>query len=227
MRTFSLVIPIFNEEHNIEILYNELLFNNLEDKIYEIIFVNDCSTDDSFNVLTKIALSNSKIKILNHNLNMGQSACIKTAAQNTTAEILITMDGDGQNDPSDIHKLLEIYNSINNYKLVGGIRKIRKDSYSKRIASKLANKIRILILDDGCEDTGCSLKAFDRKQFLKFPFFDGIHRYLPYLFKKFGCKTFFIEVNHRKRIYGKSKYNNLQRGFRGIIDMIRVLNITV
>ena len=112
-----------------------------------------------------------------------------------------------------------------NLKLIGGIRENRKDNYVKIISSKIANKIRQYLLNDNCKDTGCGLKIFDRNIFLLFPYFNGIHRFLPALFKGYGHKTDFINVNHRVRKYGKSKYGTIDRLFRGIRDIIKVKNI--
>ena len=141
---------------------------------------------------------------------------------NSSNKIIITIDGDGQNDPADIPKLLDIYNSNNNIKLIGGIRIKRQDSYIKIISSKLANSIRSKILDDQCKDTGCSLKIFDKDIFLNFPYFNGIHRFLPALFKAYGCDTTFIPVNHRHRKFGTSNYGTFDRAIRGIRDLIKV-----
>ena len=128
-------------------------------------------------------------------------------------------------NPIDIPILLEKYLSHHNTFLVGGIRTKRKDSLIKIISSKIANKIRSLILKDDCIDTGCSLKVFDRDIFLSFPFFDGIHRFLPALFKGYGYKTMYVAVDHRERKFGISKYGTINRLIRGIIDIIKVLNI--
>lgn len=221
MKSFSIVIPIFNEDENIENLFKEFLNCKIYDEANEIIFVDDCSTDNSSKIINGLANNYNKVKLLSHKINYGQSYCLKTAAQNSNSDLIVTIDGDGQNDPFDIKKLLKIYLK-NNYELVGGIRKKRKDSLSKKIASRIANKIRNFILKDGCEDTGCSLKVFDREKFLEFPFFNGIHRFLPYMFKKYGSETYFTNVNHRNRLYGKSKYNNFNRLIKGIVDIFRV-----
>ena len=129
-----------------------------------------------------------------------------------------------QNNPNDIPSLINLYNS-DSFKLVGGIRKKRKDNLTKIISSYLANKIRSFILKDDCKDTGCSLKIFDKDIFLKFPYFDGLHRFLPALFKGYGYKTSFIEVDHRKRYKGISKYGTLSRLIWGVRDIFKVLNI--
>ena len=135
------------------------------------------------------------------------------------------MDGDGQNDPFDGIKLLNIYHNDTELYLVGGIRKNRKDNTLKKLASLIANRVRKKILADECDDTGCALKVFDRDQFLAFPYFSGIHRFLPALFKGYNKKTYFAEVSHKERAYGKSKYGILDRLFIGIIDIFKVRKI--
>ena len=165
------------------------------------------------------------LKILTNSKNQGQSFSLNKGIKNSLNNIIITLDGDGQNDPKDIPNLLKKYISNNDIKLVGGIRRKRQDSIIKILSSRIANYVRRKILDDGCKDTGCSLKVFDREIFLKFPFFNGIHRFLPALFKGYGHKTIFINVNHRKRKYGISNYGTLNRMFSGIRDIYKVYKI--
>ena len=220
---FSIVIPIFNEARNIETLLKEINKSLENFKKYEIILVNDASTDDTSEVINNI--NNKNIKIIINKNNQGQSFSIFEGVKNSSFEIIITIDGDGQNDPADIPKLYNFYLQNNDVKLVGGIRKNRKDSLTKIISSKIANYLRSKILKDGCKDTGCSLKVFDKKIFLSFPFFNGLHRFLPALFRGYGYKTAFFEVNHRKRIFGSSKYGTMNRLFVGIRDIIKVKKI--
>ncbi len=217
---FSIVIPLFNEEKNITSLIPEILDNISIYNNYEIILINDASTDETLNTIRKI--KNNSIKIINNLNNKGQSYSIHKGIENSKNNIIITFDGDGQNDPNDIPKLLEIYISNSEIKLIGGIRKNRKDTIIKKVSSRIANTIRSIILKDNCKDTGCSLKIFDKKIFLSFPYFDGIHRFLPALFKGYGYKTKFINVNHRTRKYGISKYGTLNRLFIGIRDILKV-----
>ena len=220
---FSIVIPIYNEAPNIKKLTKEINISLASYKNYEIIFVDDASIDNSVEELEKI--KNNKIKIQKNNINKGQSYSIHKGIKMCSFETIVTMDGDGQNDPSDIPKILEYYLSNKKIKLVGGIRLKRQDNLIKIISSKVANLIRAKILKDGCNDTGCSLKVFDRKIFLLFPYFNGIHRFLPALFSGYGYNTDFINVNHRKRKFGKSKYGTMNRLFKGIRDIIRVRKI--
>lgn len=225
MKKISLIIPIFNEEDNIRILYNEIQKTNVFNKLDEIICIDDCSTDNSKRELLELKTLNKKIKILFHEKNLGQSKCIYDAAQNTESDILITIDADCQNNPNDIEKLLNLYLLSDETSLVGGIRRNRKDDTIKKISSKIANFVRRLYLNDDCEDTGCSLKVFDKSLFLNLPFFDGIHRFLPALFKFQGSKNIFIDVDHRKRLKGISKYGFKNRFYKGIKDMIMVKTI--
>ena len=220
---FSIVIPLFNEDRNIVKLIDEINLNLKNYNVYEIILINDASTDQTYNKISK--LKNKNIRILNNLTNKGQSFSIHRGVYNSLYKIIITLDGDGQNDPADIPKLIQYYLNHNNVTLVGGIRRKRKDKIIKIISSKVANFIRSKIFNDGCKDTGCSLKVFDKNIFLSFPYFDGIHRFIPSLFTGYGYQTKFLDVNHRKRKYGVSKYGTTNRLFRGIIDIIKVKKI--
>jgi len=181
---FSIIIPLFNEEKNIEKLVDEICNTNLIVlHKFEIILINDSSTD---NTLLKIKILSKKypdiVKFINNNKNLGQSLSIVSGIKKAMYNNIITLDGDGQNNPKDISLLIKKYEQHNDVHLVSGLRKNRKDSNVKIISSKIANKIRKKILNDDCDDTGCSLKIFDKDIFLKFPSFDGIHRFcLHYL----------------------------------------------
>jgi len=220
MKQFSIIIPVYNESLNIETLYREItksISNNLN---YEVIFVDDASTDDTNNVLKRLSKNKNVISI-KHKVNLGQSRSIQTGIVLANYKTIVTIDGDGQNNPKDIDKLLTLYFN-SDYKLVGGIRYKRKDNLIKIISSRFANFVRTLVLKDNCKDTGCSLKVLDRDIFLLFPFFDGIHRFLPALFKGFGYNTKFVLVDHRPRLKGISKYGTLDRLYKGVLDLVRV-----
>ena len=218
---FSIVIPVFNEENNLASLINEIKNSLIDYNEFEIIVVNDFSNDN-----TQIILEKEKkylnFKIINNEENCGQSFSILRGIKKSKYNTIVTLDGDGQNNPYDIPKLIELYNQNSDIFLVGGIRSKRQDSITKIISSRIANFVRSKFLQDGCKDTGCSLKVFDKNIFLNFEFFDGIHRFLPALFHGFGYKTLFISVDHRKRKYGKSKYGTFLRLFNGLKDMIKV-----
>jgi dolichol-phosphate mannosyltransferase len=224
MKSISVVMPVYNEELNIQLLVEEINSNlNKIIKNFEILIIDDASTDRSKIVIKELAKNyDYKIKLIENKTNRGQSYSIYKAIKNASFDTIVTIDGDGQNNPADIPKILDIYFNNSNLSLVGGIRINRKDNFLKIISSKVANNIRKLILDDNCNDTGCSLKIFDKNVFLLFPFFDGMHRFLPALFSGFSKKTLFINVDHRKRIHGKSKYGTMKRLIKGIIDIIKV-----
>ena len=223
MKIFSLVLPCYNEEGNIDKLLKEI--DNQKDLkfVYEFICVNDASSDKSLEVIKQLKLK-TKITFFSHQDNLGQSRALLTGIENSNYNNIITIDGDGQNDPKDINKLLEIYMK-SNVCLVSGIRENRKDSFLKIISSIIANKIRSFILNDGCKDSACGLKIFKKNIFLSFPYFNGIHRFLPSLFIGFGHKVKYMPVSHRPRLSGSSKYGTIDRLFIGIRDIIKVKKI--
>jgi dolichol-phosphate mannosyltransferase len=219
----SIVIPIYNEEKNLTKLISEINLALKNYSNYEIIIVNDFSTDSSSDILE--SLNSKKINIFNNSRNMGQSYSLYKGIQKSKNNIIISIDGDGQNNPKDIPYLIEKYISNDAIKLVGGIRKNRKDNIVKIVSSRLANLLRSKIFDDGCSDTGCSLKVFDKSIFLKYPYFNGIHRFIPALFRGVEAESIFIFVDHRKRLYGQSNYGTFYRMIKGIIDIIKVKRI--
>tara|TARA_B100000963_G_C22511252_1_gene618468 strand:- start:302 stop:997 length:696 start_codon:yes stop_codon:yes gene_type:complete len=220
---FSLIVPCFNEEQNIDKIFEEIQ-NNLGNYNYEIIFVDDKSTDNSLSKLIKFS-KNLNVSILKNTINMGQSFSISKGINNSNSDTIITIDCDGQNNPKDIPKLYEIYKKNSNVDLVSGIRLNRKDNLIKKISSKIANYIRNFIFNDKCTDTGCSLKVFNKNIFITFPYFDGIHRFIPSLFAGIKRKIIYVNVDHRSRIFGVSKYGTIGRLFKGIRDMIKVYRI--
>ena len=217
---FSIVIPLYNEEENIIPLINEIFLALKEYDSYEIILVDDFSNDQTLKLISN--KNNKLLKILQNKKRKGQSYSIYKGVKTSQFDTIITLDGDGQNNPKDIPKLLNIFDQNHKIELVGGLRVKRKDNLIKVISSKIANKIRLIILKDKCKDTGCSLKVFNKNVFLSFQYFDGMHRFLPALFNGFGYETFFIDVEHRPRLHGKSKYGTLLRLIAGIKDIIKV-----
>ena len=190
MKTKSLIIPVYNEEDSILILFKEILSTGVYEVVDNIIYIDDSSNDDSLSLMNNIQVEYKKVIVLKNSYNRGQSFSIFKAAEYSNHNLFITLDGDGQNNPLDILKLLEVYLESDKYSLVSGLRIKRKDSMVKIISSKVANLVRMKILKDDCPYTGCSLKVFDREIFLSFPYFDGMHRFLPALFKGFGKKFF-------------------------------------
>ena len=226
---FSIVIPLHNEELNIKNLFDEIILNiKKTDYFYEIILIDDASKDNTLSVIRSLKENNKdkiKVLILHNETNIGQSLSLVKGVKSSSYDNIITIDGDGQNNPKDIIRLIEIYYNHKNIKLVGGLRLKRSDSFIKKISSKIANLIRMQFLNDRCRDTGCSLKVFDKNLFLKFPVFDGMHRFLPALYSGFNGNTKFIEVDHRKRLYGESNYGTIDRLFKGLKDMYMVKKI--
>ena len=216
----SSVSPLYNEEENIIPLINEIFLALKEYDSYEIILVDDFSNDQTLKLISN--KNNKLLKILQNKKRKGQSYSIYKGVKTSQFDTIITLDGDGQNNPKDIPKLLNIFDQNHKIELVGGLRVKRKDNLIKVISSKIANKIRLIILKDKCKDTGCSLKVFNKNVFLSFQYFDGMHRFLPALFNGFGYETFFIDVEHRPRLHGKSKYGTLLRLIAGIKDIIKV-----
>jgi len=223
MLEFSIVVPVYNEAKNIIQLINEIYEQDFKKYNFEVIFIDDKSEDNTTNLLRSVNKKNFKFII--NNKNYGQSYSILKGIQLAKYITIVTLDGDGQNDPSDISKLLNYFFERNDVQLVGGIRKKRKDNLIKIISSKIANYIRSRLLNDNCSDTGCSLKIFNKEIFLKFPFFNGIHRFLPAMFSGYGYKTAFLNVKHRERKFGLSKYGTIDRLFKGIMDIIKVKKI--
>lgn len=218
---FSIVIPCFNESSNIPNLLNEIKYE-LSEFNYEIIIVDDYSSDNSVEVIKKF---DNNIVIIENYSNQGQSFSISEGVKCSKSNTIITLDCDGQNNPKDIKKLFSIYKNNSDIKLVGGLRLRRIDSYVKIFSSKVANAIRKFFLKDDCIDSGCGLKVFDKEIFLRLPFFNGIHRFLPALYKGKNCSTHFTSVDHRARKFGNSKYGTMKRAFNGIIDLIKVYYI--
>ena len=221
----SVVIPVHNEEESIGQLIGEIT-NTLSEKYqHEIIVVDDGSTDNTLNVLLNIKQDLSTLRVVKHLTNSGQSTAVRTGVQHAKSAWIATLDGDGQNDPADIPNL---YNElINNqdadpWLVVAGYRKKRKDTWLKRVSSKYANGIRDRLLRDGTPDTGCGLKVFARDSFLALPYFDHMHRYIPALFQRQGGRVVSIEVNHRHRMQGTSKYGFHNRLWVGIVDILGV-----
>ena len=221
----SVVIPIYNEEGNIIPLIEELL--PIVDRIGggEIIIVNDNSNDNSKDlVLNKKDSNKTIIKLLSHTVQSGQSAGLLTGIKFASNNLIVTLDGDGQNDPKDIMPMLEIWKAFEKGQelLIIGHRVNRKDTWSRRYASFLALKVRKFILKDSTPDSGCGIKIFSRNLFLSLPYFDHIHRFLPALTRRHGGIVVSHAVSHRNRLSGISKYSNLQRFKVGVIDLFGV-----
>ena len=220
---YSVVVPVFNESGAAPALAREIAAA-FGDRSYEMVFVNDASRDDTLALLTALKAEIPQLRVLSHRKNAGQSRSIRTGILAARAPIIVTMDGDGQNDPADAPRLAErLKASPPELAMIGGERVKRQDSAAKRFASRFGNGVRNWLLKDGATDTGCGLKAFRREAFLRLPYFDHIHRYLPALMLREGFQIAFEPVNHRHRETGVSKYTNFGRLKASVSDLLGVM----
>ena len=220
----SIVVPVKDEGENVAPLAREIAAAIAGAGEAEIIFIDDGSTDDTAAVLQSLKSEIPALRVIQHGRNIGQSRAIRTGVRAARSEIIVTLDGDGQNDPADIPKLLAIFRDRDAARIgmVSGVRMNRKDSAKKRFASGLANRFRRAMLHDGASDVGCGLKAFRREAFLALPYFDHIHRFLISLMLREGYDVRYVEVGHRPRLHGKSKYGVWDRLAVGINDIFGV-----
>jgi dolichol-phosphate mannosyltransferase len=222
----SVVVPVHNEAENLEPLLEEI-GRALEGQCdYEVIYVDDGSTDDTFNRLLELRGRFPRLRILRHRRGCGQSTALASGIRAARAGCIATLDGDGQNDPGDIPRLWEALKQLQRdygRAMVAGYRKSRKDTGWRRFSSRVANAVRGGLLKDNTPDTGCGLKVFSRDLFLALPYFDHMHRFLPALIQRAGGKVISVEVNHRSRLRGTSKYGTWQRLWVGIVDMFGVM----
>ncbi|MPM65670.1 Dodecaprenyl-phosphate galacturonate synthase [bioreactor metagenome] len=217
----SVVIPTYNEEGNVELCYREVV-NVLEPIVvsYEIIFVDDGSTDLTFKKLQNLSKNDDKLKIIKLRKNFGQSAALKAGLDYATGKQIITMDSDLQNDPKDIPKLLEKLNK-EDFDVVCGWRFDRKDTFSKKLFSKLANKLRKSFTGEIIHDSGCTLRAYIKESTEDLELYGELHRYIPAMLSWKGYRIGEIKTNHRERKYGKTKYD-WKRIVKGFFDLLVV-----
>ena len=216
----SVVVPMFNEQDNSAPLVREIVAALRGRVAFEIVVVDDHSRDGTLAALRGLQADVPELRVLHHRSQSGQSTAVRNGVKAAQAAWIATLDGDGQNDPADIPRLLAARDAgAAEVKLYAGWRVDRQDSGSKRWASKLANGIRSRLLRDATPDTGCGIKLFERAAFLDLPYFDHMHRYLPALMQRAGWSTVSVPVNHRARAAGVSKYNNLQRAWVGLSDL--------
>lgn len=216
----SAVIPVYNEKDNI-IPMTERIEAAFKKgfKEYEIIFINDGSTDGSYELLNKLREKNKNVKVYHFTKNNGQSAAIDTGFQKSQGSLVLMMDGDLQTDPEDVYKLLE---HIPEYDVVNGRRATREDGFKRKLASKIGNGFRNFVTGDNIQDTGCPLKLFKKDVVKSYKLFNGMHRFLPTLAKYMGYKVIEVPVRHYDRLHGESKYKVFGRGFKAFKDVFAV-----
>jgi dolichol-phosphate mannosyltransferase len=220
----SIVVPVRNEADNILPLLAEIHAALQDRGDFEVIYVDDGSTDESAARLKAALAQYPRLRALTHAASCGQSAALMTGVRAARAEWIATLDGDGQNDPADLPKLLAARDgAAKGVRLVSGYRKKRQDSTLKRVASRIANGVRSALLGDATPDTGCGLKLIERATYLELPFFDHMHRFLPALVQRAGGATLIVEVHHRPRTRGRSNYGVLDRLWVGIVDLFGVM----
>ncbi len=225
----SVVIPLLNEAGNVMPLIQEIErslkgYEPVGDN-FEIICVDDGSTDSTSAEVRQVRSQTPQVRLIKHPRRLGMSAAIRNGVRRAKSQWILTIDGDRQNDPADIPILCDLAWSLGRDRkiLVGGLRVNRRDTFSKRLVSRFANGIRKFFLNDDCPDTGCSLKVFPRSSYLELPFFLGLHRFMPALFKLYGNEVMFTPVNDRLRTVGVTKSDILGRGLKGFFDLLGVI----
>jgi dolichol-phosphate mannosyltransferase len=222
----SVVIPFHNEAENVHALLEEVYAALREGPSFELICVDDASTDDTLNRLRSAKRTHPRLHLLHHRDQCGQSTAVRTGVRHARAPWIVTLDGDGQNDPADIARLLAVAedpSSPADVQLVIGLRQNRQDDLVKRVSSRIANAVRARLLGDNTPDSGCGLKLFRRDAFLDLPYFDHMHRFLPALIQRNGGRVVSVPVNHRPRARGNSHYGVLDRLGSGVIDLMGTL----
>ena len=219
----SVVVPVRNEVDNVGPLTAEIRAALQGVVEFEIIYVDDGSNDGTPEALHTLAQAHPELRVIRHLHSCGQSTAVLTGVKAANHPWIATLDGDGQNDPADIPALLAVRGQGEMIPLICGWRKKRKDTWLKRISSRIANGVRSRALRDSTPDTGCGLKVFNRGVFLSLPYFDHMHRFLPALVLRAGGKVISVEVNHRPRMRGKSNYGLHNRLWVGIVDIFGVM----
>lgn len=219
----SIVVPVHDEAGAAGALAREIA-EAFAGRAHEIIFVDDASRDSTLAELRALTGELPTLRVLAHTSNAGQSRAVRTGVLAARGAIVVTLDGDGQNPPADAPRLADaLLAAPPTVALVGGVRQKRQDSQAKLWASRWANRIRKRLLEDDADDTGCGLKAFRRDVFLRLPYFDHIHRYLPALVIREGYENRYLPVGHRHRETGRSKYTNWGRLRASVSDLLGVV----
>ncbi|MBA4386371.1 MAG: glycosyltransferase [Verrucomicrobia bacterium] len=217
MMNVSIIVPVYNEEDNIIPLARELAGVSGRIPGLEVIFVDDGSTDGTWKAIAEAGAALACVRGIRCARNRGQSSAMLAGLQNAEGDVMVTIDGDRQNNPSDIPQLVE---ALKDCDVVCGYRAKRRDSWGRRVGSRLANTVRAWFTQDGIRDTGCSLKAFKRECVEDLPPFKGVHRFMPAYFRLNGRKIMEVPVDHRPRVAGTSKYTNLKRLPATVFDLV-------
>lgn len=220
--TVSVVVPVRNEADNVAPLIGEIAAALDGRYSYEIIYVNDGSTDDTGARLKALMRERPNLRQLRHAKSCGQSAAVRSGVRAARGALVVTLDGDGQNNPSFLPEMVAMLLDNDRLGLVAGQRVGRKATFSKRMQSRIANKVRSVVLRDSTRDTGCGLKAFRRDVFMALPYFDGLHRFLPALVRREGQEIGYVDVVDRPRHAGVSNYGMWDRLWVGIMDLMGV-----
>ena len=219
----SVVIAVFNEVENVREVAAETAAALAPVAPFEIVFVDDGSDDGTPEALEALAAADPRVRLVRHPRRCGKSQAVRTGVLAARAPWIATLDGDGQNDPADLPDMLAVgWAAPGAAPLVAGIRVRRDDPLSRLVATRLANGLRSALLGDHCPDTGCGVKVFRREDFLRLPCFEGMHRFLPALFQRYGHPLVNHPVRHRARLRGASKYSNLGRALVGVFDLAGV-----
>ena len=228
-REISIIVPVKNEAGNIAPLLAELA-TTFQGRAIEVIYVNDASTDATAAALTAAQNDYPFLRVLTHQHHAGQSAALRTGILEAESPLIATIDGDGQNCPADLPRLEAAWRQEKtrqkmeggDFVMIAGHRIKRHDAWGKRLASIWARRLRLWLLGDQHPDSGCGIKIFDRALFLRLPYFDHIHRFMPILARREGASVLAVAVGHRPRVAGKSKYRILDRAGVGVADMLGV-----
>jgi dolichol-phosphate mannosyltransferase len=221
----SVVVPVRNEADNVEPLAREIAHSLAAVRAFEVIYVDDGSDDRTHAELERMRALIPQLRCVRHAQSCGQSTAILTGVKSARHPWIATLDGDGQNDPADIPRLLERLAAArpeDNLHMLAGWRAARRDTWLRRVSSRVANGVRSRVLADATPDTGCGLKLFARDTFLGLPYFDHMHRFLPALVQRGGGRVESVVVSHRPRTRGRSKYGVHNRLWVGIVDLFGV-----
>ncbi len=222
----SVVVAVLDEAQNVAAVAAEVAAALAPEGPFELVFVDDGSTDGTPQVVEALAAADPRIRLVRHDRRCGKSQAVRTGVLHARGAWIATLDGDGQNDPADLPAMLAAARAASPAPLVAGVRVRRDDPRSRLVATRIANGFRQAVLNDHCPDTGCGVKVFRREDFLRLPVFEGMHRFLPALFARYGHPLINMPVRHRARVHGRSKYTNWGRALVGIVDLAGVIWLT-